>query len=233
MTTAARPIRSSTSTRILLLCAAVGSPLFVVTVLVQAATRSGFDARIHALSMLALGDLGWIQTTNFVLSGALVIASAFGFRRALSPGRGRTWGPILIALFGLGLVWGGVFPTDAALGFPAGAPSGVPEPSLTGTLHNLSPMLIATALIAACLVLARRYGGLKRRGWMAYCIATPVAYLVLGFVAFPLEDFRWVLAGGAVIWLWPAVIALDLLRETPSAASEAVTSSEPAAEARA
>lgn len=206
--------RTTTSTRVLLACAVIAGPLLVVTVLIQAITRAGFDPRIHALSMLALGDLGWVQTLNFLLSGALIIVSTIGFRRALAPGRGRTWGPTLIALFGFGLVWGGVFPTDAALGFPEGAPAGIPDPSLTGILHNVSPTLTAVALISACFVLARRYAGLKRRGWVIYCIATPIAYLVLGFAAFPLADFRWVLAGAFVIWLWPAVIAWDLLRET-------------------
>ena len=204
--------RSAATVR-LLACAIAGSSLFVVAVLVQSFTRAGFDPRVHALSMLALGDLGWIQTLTFVLSGALILASVTGFRRALSPGRGRIWGPVLIGLFGVGLIWGGLFPTDAGLGFPDGAPAGIPEPTVIGTLHNLSPTLVAVSLVAACIVLARRFAGMKRWGWMAYCIATPVAYLLLGFVAFPLGDFRWVLAGGAIIWVWPAVIAWDLIRE--------------------
>ena len=214
--------RSAATVR-LLACAIAGSSLFVVAVLVQSFTRAGFDPRVHALSMLALGDIGWIQTLTFVLSGALILASVAGFRRALSPGRGRTWGPVLIGLFGVGLIWGGLFPTDAGLGFPDGAPAGIPEPTVIGTLHSLSPTLIAVSLVAACIVLARRFAGMKRRGWMSYCIATPVAYLLLGFVAFPLGDFRWVLAGGAIIWSWPAVIAWDLVREvrggTPAASA--------------
>ena len=206
----------SSMTAGLLACAVAGSTVFVVTVLVQSLTRAGFDPRVHALSMLALGDLGWVQTTNFILSGVLILVSVAGFRRALSPGRGRTWGPILIGLFGVGLIWGGLFPTDAGLGFPEGAPAGMPDPTATGTLHNLSPTLIAISLVAACIVLARRFAGVKRRGWMAYCIATPAAYLLLGFAAFPLGDFRWVLAGGAIIWVWPAVVAWGLLREIRS-----------------
>ena len=208
--------RSARATVWRLGCAVAGSMLFVVTVLLQSLTRAGFDPRVHALSMLALGEYGWIQTTNFILSGALILISAGGFRRALSPGRGRTWVPVLIGLFGIGLIWGGLFPTDAGLGFPDGAPAGVPEPTLIGTLHNLSPTLIAVSLVAACIVLARRFAGEKRWGWMVYCIAAPVSYLVLGFAAFPLGDFRWVLAGGAIIWTWPAVVAGGLLRRIRS-----------------
>ena len=120
MSTTQAGSRSATSTQALLTCAVVACPLFVVTVLIQAMSRAGFDARVHAPSMLALGDLGWIQTTNFILCGALVLVSAIGFRRALVPGRGRTWGPILIGLFGLGLVWGGTVPHRPCTGLPRG-----------------------------------------------------------------------------------------------------------------
>jgi hypothetical protein len=164
--------------------------------------------------MLSLGDLGWIQISTFILAGLLTIAGAVGFRRALHPGRAATWGPLLIGTYGLGLIWGGVFATDPADGFPAGIPAGPPEVSWHGTLHNLSPTIIGFALIGACLVFARRFLGLGRRGWAIYCLATPVVYLGLGFAAFPLQDLRWLLAGGAVIWLWPSVLATPLVRRS-------------------
>ena len=60
--------------------------------LVQAFTREGFDLRRHPLSLLSLGELGWIQIGNFVVAGLLVVAFAVGLRRVLHPGRGGTWG---------------------------------------------------------------------------------------------------------------------------------------------
>jgi hypothetical protein len=74
-------------------------------------------------------------------------------------------------------------------------------------------MVTAIALIAACLVFARRFAGTDRRGWMVYCLATPVLYLALGFAAFPADDFRWLLVGGGIIWLWPSVLALRQLTQ--------------------
>src|SRR5262245_57718215 len=95
---------ASTRTRVLLGCSAAAGPLYLVAGLVQAFTRPGFDIRRHDLSLLANGDLGWIQMANLVVSGLLVVAGAVGMRRALTGGRGRTWGPLLIAVYGAGLV---------------------------------------------------------------------------------------------------------------------------------
>jgi hypothetical protein len=79
----------------------------------QMLVRDGFDIRRHALSLLTNGNLGWIQILNFVLTGLLVIAGAFGMRRALRWGRGRTWGPLLLGVHGLGLIGAekGLFPS--------------------------------------------------------------------------------------------------------------------------
>ena len=91
--------------------------------------RTGMDARgvrhrRHALSLLANGDLGWIQVANFLIAGVLVIAGAIGARRVQHAGRGGTWGPLLLSVYGLGLIGAGVFPADPGQGFPPGTPMG-------------------------------------------------------------------------------------------------------------
>jgi hypothetical protein len=90
------------TTRALLACGVAAGPLFVVVGLAQMLTRDGFDPLRHPLSLLSLGDLGWIQIANFVLAGGLFVACAVGMRRVMRPGRGGTWGPLL----------GGVLPGD-------------------------------------------------------------------------------------------------------------------------
>ncbi len=55
--------------------------VFLSVGLAQAATRDGFDLRKHPLSLLSLGDLGWIQITNFVVSGLLLVAFGVGVAR--------------------------------------------------------------------------------------------------------------------------------------------------------
>ena len=93
-------------TRALLACGVVAGPLFIIVAFIQVLIRSGFDPRRHPLSLLSLGDLGWIQITNFVVGGLLFTASAVGIRRTMRSGPGRRWGPWLIGVFGVSLVAG-------------------------------------------------------------------------------------------------------------------------------
>jgi hypothetical membrane protein len=107
-------------TRILLLCGAIAGPLFLLTVLIQDYTRPAFNPRLQPLSLLSLGEWGWVQIVNFVLAGVLNLLYAGGLWRRLHPGRAGTGGPLLIGAYGLGLISVGVFRTDPANGFPPG-----------------------------------------------------------------------------------------------------------------
>jgi uncharacterized membrane protein YhaH (DUF805 family) len=205
-----------TGTRALLACGVVAGPLFVAVGLLQMLTRDGFDPTRHPLSLLSLGDLGWVQIANFVVAGLLFAASAVGMRRVLHPGRGGTWGPLLVGVYGLGLIMGGVFVADPALGFPPGTPDGIPDQmSWHGTLHAVAPVLASLALIAACLVFARRFAGLGRRGWAAFCVA--VAVVDLAPAALSGHDlFVPVLGVSAALGLgWVSVMAAKLLADAP------------------
>jgi hypothetical membrane protein len=116
----ATPTESTTTsaTRALLACGIVAGPLYVIVAFIQAMTRDGFDLRHHPISLLSLGQPGWIQIANFIIAGLLFVASAVGMRRVLHPGRAGTWGPLLVGVLGVGLIWGGVFVADPADGFP-------------------------------------------------------------------------------------------------------------------
>src|SRR6185436_71421 len=111
-------------TRSLLGYGVLAGPLYLGVSLAQALSRDGFDLSRHAWSLLANGDLGWLQIANFVVAGAMTVAGAIGLRRALTSGseapqrRGRTWGPALLAAYGVSLVGAGVFRADPAQGFP-------------------------------------------------------------------------------------------------------------------
>src|SRR5947209_512281 len=58
-------------TRSLLGYGVLAGPCYVIVVVAQAATRTGFDPARHPASVLANGPLGWIQITNFLLTGAM------------------------------------------------------------------------------------------------------------------------------------------------------------------
>ncbi|RPJ59223.1 MAG: DUF998 domain-containing protein [Acidobacteria bacterium] len=129
----------------------IAGPLFIVLSLFQAFAREGFDIVRHPASLLSLGDWGWIQIADFVLSGLLFIACAVGLRRVLNVGIGRKWVPRLFAALGVALMIGGVFVADPGLGFPPGAPEGVPaEMSWHATVHGFAPILGFVSLITLC-----------------------------------------------------------------------------------
>ena len=48
-------------TKALLTCGMSAGPLYIIAGLIQVAIRPGFDITRHSLSLLANGDLGWIQ----------------------------------------------------------------------------------------------------------------------------------------------------------------------------
>jgi len=53
----------------LLACGTAAGPIYVGLGLLQIAIRPGFDITRHALSLLSNGDLGWIQISNFLITG--------------------------------------------------------------------------------------------------------------------------------------------------------------------
>ena len=208
MTTTAVAAPAST-TRSLLAAGIVAGPLFVATVVIQELTRAGFDPERHPLSLLSLGDQGWIQITNFVVSGVLAFAGAVGLRRVLRGERAGTWGPILFGAYGVALVWGGVFVADPYQGFPAGAPD---QLTWHGALHGIAPGVAGIGLIAACFVFARRFAARGERAWVAYSVGTAIADIVLTGASFAASDFRLMLAGGVLAWLWASAVVAKVAR---------------------
>jgi Protein of unknown function (DUF998) len=205
---------ASTRTRALLGLGAVAGPLYLVAGLVQAFTRPGFDIRRHDLSLLANGDLGWIQMANLVVSGLLVVAGAVGMRRPLATGRGRTWGPLLVGVYGIGLVGAGLFTADPALGFPPGTPAGAHAVSWHGLLHLVCGGVGFLALIAGCFVLARRFAAGGERGWAAYSVVAGVVFF-LAFAGIAAGSGNgWTILGfwiGLVLaWSWITALSMRL-----------------------
>jgi hypothetical protein len=139
-------------------------------------------------------------------------------RRALHPGRAATWGPRLIGAFGVALVAGGVFVADPGLGFPPGAPEGIPdEMSWHGIVHSAAPVLGFLSLTVACFVFARRATALKQRGWAASCVAIGVAVQALGAVPNVTDNFIPLWAAIVLGFGWASAQAARLLAERRNA----------------
>lgn len=212
-------------TRVLLKCGVAGAAIFPAVVLLQGLTRDGFDLAVHPLSMLSLGDLGWIQITNFIVTGFLFIAFAVGLRRALGSDRGGVWGPRLFGFYGVVLVAAGVFTVDPMYGFPPGTPPGLPETlSWHAIVHNLTFVFAFLGLIIATFVFARRFASLGRWGLAAYSALTGAAtpgLIVLSQMT-PAATGYILFGMGLLVDVWIVVLASVILAELQRAGAPAV-----------
>ncbi|MFC8900561.1 DUF998 domain-containing protein [Streptomyces cinereoruber] len=185
----------------------VAGPLFLAAGLAQGFARDGFDFTRNAISQLALGEAGWIQTVNFVLTGALLLAGAAGLRRALRGGAGGTWGPALVGVFAVSFWVAAAFPADAGAGFPAGAPEATAM-SGHGAVHMLGGMVGYLALCAAFVVLARPLAAQGLSGWAVATRLVPVVVLA-GFAASAASVLAFT-AGAGLGLLWLAAVTARL-----------------------
>lgn len=214
----------TTGTKLLVGCGVVFGPLFYVVAIIQMVIRPGFDLRRNAISLLSLGDLGWIQITNFLVTGVLALLCAIGLRRLLRGSPGGTWGPVLIGVCGLATAAAAVVHPDPGLGFPPGAPAGMPA-TMSGhaTLHMLAFSVAFLSLVAACVVFARRFLAQGRRGWGLYCVATAIVSLVL--IVLGMSNRNWVgifmALGVAVVFGWVAALAAHVLTDSVHSAAKA------------
>jgi hypothetical protein len=198
----------------LLGCGVAAGMLFVIANAIEIPTRQGFDIRRHAVSMLSLGDLGWIQVLTFTLTGVLAIAFAIGMRPMLRPGKACTWGPALVAVYGAGLLAAGIFSTDPGLGFPPGTPAGIPAMSWHGMLHSIAFFVLFTAIVSACFVVARRFWSDGQSQWALYSAATGLfspGLISAGLANPAIAGIPFLLAAVATS-MWISAVAMHLYR---------------------
>jgi len=164
-------------TKTLLTCGIAAGPLYIILGLLQMAIRPGFDITRHSLSLLANGDLGWIQTLNFLFTGILLFAGGVGVKRALGSGVGSKWAPRMLSLYGLGLIGASIFSADPALGFPPGTPLENNPISWHGMMHFVVGTIGFIGFIVACFIFARRFRSLQQSGWAWYSLITGILFL--------------------------------------------------------
>lgn len=209
--------RGRAVTKSLLGWGVVAGPFYLVLGLAQALLVPGFDLSQHALSLLLLGPLGWIQTANLVLTGLMVLAAAVGFGRLL-PGRRGTWAAVLLGIYGVSLFAAAIFPPDPTGGFPIGATDATTA-STSGLLHLAAGALGFVSLAVAAIVIGGWFRREGRRG-MATASWIAAAVIVLGFMAGAALSMT--AAGVALLWIavvagfaWLALASLTAYRMAP------------------
>jgi hypothetical membrane protein len=98
-------------------------------------------------SGLALGPYGWVQTSNLVVSGLLLVIFAAGLHLGITSGRGSRVGPGLLFVAGLAM---------AFMGFETDPIRRTTPRTLHGWIHDLAFVLFAVALLCALFFLWRR-----------------------------------------------------------------------------
>lgn len=207
--------------KLFLLGGAVGGPLFVIIFLIEGFTRPGYNPLRLPISSLSIGDSGWIQVANFLVTGFLFFLFAIAFWNRFRHRYGF-WPPLLIGVAALGLFSAGIFSSDPLFGYPEGNPFTTKQHTTHGHLHNIVSFFVFLCLPAACLVMRKRFNVLQQPGWARYSHVSAVgmfAMFVLAGVGFEqlwgLEKIAGVFQRLSVIigWGWLAALSLRLYRE--------------------
>lgn len=197
---------------LLLLAGIAGGVIFVLVSTVEIFARPGFDIKRHAISMLSLGDRGWLMIATFIGSGALTLLCAVGIRAA--DASGGLLVPLLIGVYGAGLIIAGIFPAPAGLGFPPGTPDDMaPVMTTSAKLHGLGFMVAFSALIVACLVAAWSFYQAELVGWAVFSAAAGLAMpaLVASGMSGAIAPGVAFYAAAVLGWIWLGAVAARLM----------------------
>ena len=198
-------------TRSMLGWGVVAGPFYLLVGLVLALTREGFDFAQHPLSVLMLGDGGWMQVTNLALSGAMVLVAGIGAARAGARGTG-----IAVGIYGAAMVASAIFPPDPMPGFPPGQ-DGATTMSVSGLLHFAFGGIGFTALAVAAFLLGGWLARHGERGGAVWSRAAGVVILVgfVGGAALGPAGMGGLWLAVVVGFLWLLLASLRLYRAVP------------------
>jgi hypothetical protein len=143
-----------------LLAAGLVTPATLLVLIVDGASRPGYDAWRHQLSHLAIGQRGWLGTAELALAGLGVLCAGAGLRRNAALGQ---WVPRLLALTGGALIAAAAFHIDPGQGYPPGT---VAVRTWHGTVHDAAGLGVFAGLTAAAAIASRHLrNGTWRQEW--------------------------------------------------------------------
>ena len=180
-------------------CGAVGVLHFLIR---------DYEPISQPLSYYAVSAYGWLMKTVLFAFAASVIALAL----ALGRGAARLSRVGIAFLFGAGtcLVLAGIFPTDVTAG-------NLPV-TLSGALHVAASYLASPCLVAAALLLSRRFDDARRRHAALFSLAL-VSWALLAVLV--IVNHLNLQVGGigqrvflALVWAWTMLTALRLRRSS-------------------
>ena len=139
--------------RVRLAAGIIAAPVFTALFSLATWLKRDYEWLRYPISSLSIGRDGWLQTTNFLITGALVATCGLGMHSAGEKVSPWTWR--LVFLSGIGMVGAGIFTSDPVFGFPPELPLKVAQFSTRGHQHDLWSILFFGCLPAAAVSEAR------------------------------------------------------------------------------
>ncbi|MDD1720980.1 MAG: DUF998 domain-containing protein [Euryarchaeota archaeon] len=192
--------RAHNKQRLFAFCGIVAPILFTLVVVGASLLRPGYSQTHNFISDLGVGPYAMIQNANFVVFGLLSIGFALGLRGGLPAPHGRALkaGIGLVILFGVAMMFAGIFPEDYLSGGP----------------HTQASSIAFLSIIAAQLLI---WQGLRSEdtavwgSYRTYSLISGLLSLILVWFSsstdYPGAAQRIFLA---VPWLWIEVTGLKL-----------------------
>ncbi len=171
------------TTKLLLTCGQFGCILFIVIFLIQGQLRDAYAPLKFPISSLSIGHYGWIQRANFLISGSLVFAFAFGFLRATPLLKNSLWTSRLIGAVGLGLFGAGLFSSAPVYGYPVTEPLKIAQFTITGHLHDFFSIFVFVCLPIACFKMRNRFKEFNNNKWATYTLISAIGMLTAFILA--------------------------------------------------
>jgi hypothetical protein len=126
--------------------------VLVVSTIDSLTRNDGYSMANHWVSLLGLGERGWLGAANLAIWGALLLLSAGGFRRSFPDSFSGRTASGLIALLGIALLVAAVFPVDPVPTYPLGS---IQVATRSGAIHALAGAAIVCSLVFIALLAVR------------------------------------------------------------------------------
>lgn len=190
--------------RFLGICGMIAPILFMILVIIGSLLRPDYSQFQNFVSDLGVGSNSYIQNINFIIFGLLSICLGLGLRISLTSPSGKTFkaGVWMVVLFGLGIIFAGLFPEDYG----------------SGVLHTAASALAFLFIIAAQLLIWHGLKGIENNWGMysKYSLISgllSIIFLVLLRIAIADYNMYQGLAQRAFLaipWIWIGLTGLKL-----------------------
>jgi hypothetical membrane protein len=164
--TSGRRMKTMLHAKTLALAGIIGPVVFTTLVVVQGFLLPDYSHVRLPISALAAWPTGWIQILNFCVSGALIVAFAFGLHMGVQPTQRGAMGVALLVASGVGIIACGVFSWKMIDGLPTETPA-----------HAAAAILSFAATGLGLIIFSRRLNADLR--WRDLSMFTMIAGIVV------------------------------------------------------